>query len=85
MQDFRNLKVWGNAHQQTLKIYGQISTFPKEKLTGLASQLRRSVSSIPTNIAKGGGRVPILILPGLFKWQCAQFVKQNASYCHVPI
>lgn len=56
MQDFRKLKVWEKAHKLTLKIYKQSSTFPKEELFGLTSQLRRSTHSIPTNIAEGAGR-----------------------------
>ena len=56
MQNFRNLKVWEKAHQLTLKIYKQSRSFPKEELFGLTSQLRRAVSSIPTNIAEGTGR-----------------------------
>jgi len=57
VQDFRKLKVWDKAHQLTLRVYNQTQTFPKEELFGLTSQLRRAVSSIPTNIAEGSSRV----------------------------
>ncbi len=56
MQDFRKLKVWEKGHELTLNVYRATATFPKEELYGLASQLRRSCASIPTNIAEGCGR-----------------------------
>ena len=40
----------------TLHVYQVTSRFPKEELYGLTSQLRRSVLSIPSNIAEGCGR-----------------------------
>ena len=56
MQNFRKLNVWDKSHKLTLKIYALSKNFPKEELFGLTSQLRRAVSSIPTNIAEGTGR-----------------------------
>ncbi len=56
MKDFRELKVWEKAHELTLSIYRATSTFPKDELYGLISQLRRASMSIPTNIAEGCGR-----------------------------
>ena len=56
MRNFRNLKVWEKSHQLTLIVYEFTSTFPKEELYGLTSQMRRSLSSIPSNIAEGCGR-----------------------------
>ncbi len=53
MQDFRKIKVWGKSHELTLLIYKLTKKFPKEELFGLTSQLRRSIASIPTNIAEG--------------------------------
>jgi four helix bundle protein len=55
MKDFRSLKVWERAHKLTLSVYQITKTFPKEELYGLTSQIRRSSSSIPTNIAEGCG------------------------------
>ncbi|WP_394351100.1 four helix bundle protein [Chryseobacterium fistulae] len=37
-------------------MYQITSTFPKEELFGLTSQIRRSFVSIPNNIAEGCGR-----------------------------
>lgn len=46
MKDFRQLKVWENAHQITLNLYKITTGFPKHELFGLTSQIRRCVSSI---------------------------------------
>ncbi|MCX7608924.1 MAG: four helix bundle protein [Anaerolineales bacterium] len=56
MQDFRKLKVWEKSHQLTLEVYRVTLSFPNYELFGLANQLRRSVASIPANIAEGCGR-----------------------------
>ena len=56
MQDFRDLKVWEKSHQFVLSVYGATSSFPREEMYGLTSQLRRAAVSVPTNIAEGCGR-----------------------------
>jgi four helix bundle protein len=56
MQDFRNLKVWQKGHSLTLEVYKASSGFPKDERFGLTSQIRRSASSIPMNLAEGCGR-----------------------------
>src|SRR5438093_12700464 len=56
MKDFRNLKVWEKAHQLTLALYPVTASFPRPEAYGLASQIRRAASSIPSNIADGCGR-----------------------------
>ena len=56
MQDFRKLKVWEKAHALTLDVYRVTASFPREERFALVDQLRRSASSIPTNIAEGCGR-----------------------------
>ncbi len=57
MQNFRNLFVWQKAHQLTLDVYQVTRNFPNHELYGLTSQLRRSSSSIPTNLAEGAGKL----------------------------
>jgi four helix bundle protein len=56
MKDFRDLQVWAKSHALTLTVYRATSSFPKEELYGLTSQMRRSSASIPANIAEGCGR-----------------------------
>ena len=56
MKDFKTLKVWELSHKFTLEIYKITASYPKDELWALVSQMRRSSSSIPTNIAEGCGR-----------------------------
>ena len=56
MKDFRTLTVWQRSHRLAVKVYKVTQGFPKEKLYGLTSQLRRAIVSMPTNIAEGCGR-----------------------------
>lgn len=56
MRDFHKLIIWQRSHQLTLAVYRISKLFPKEEIFGLTSQMRRAVSSIPTNIAEGCGR-----------------------------
>lgn len=56
MRDFHKLIIWQRSHQLALKVYSISKLFPKDELFGLTSQIRRAVSSIPTNIAEGCGR-----------------------------
>ena len=56
LKNFKELKVWQKSYELCLKIYGMTARFPKEERYGLTSQIRRSVVSIPSNIAEGYGR-----------------------------
>ena len=56
MRDFRGIKAWENTHQLALAVYAATKSFPREEIYGLTSQIRRSATSIPTNIAEGCGR-----------------------------
>jgi four helix bundle protein len=56
MRDYKKYTIWQEGHQLTLSTYKLTHKFPKEELYGITSQIRRAVSSIPTNIAEGCGR-----------------------------
>jgi four helix bundle protein len=56
-QSFRDLVVWQRAMQLTVAVYRLTQDFPREEQFGLTSQIRRSVVSIPSNIAEGQGRL----------------------------
>ena len=52
----KELNVWQKSYELCLKIYQITAKFPNEERYGLTSQIRRSVVSIPSNIAEGYGR-----------------------------
>ena len=56
MHRFEDLKIWQKAMDITENCYKASEKFPKEETYGLASQLRRSAVSIPSNISEGAGR-----------------------------
>ena len=56
LRNYKELKVWQKSYGLCLEIYRITAGFPKEEKYGLTSQIRRSVVSIPSNIAEGYGR-----------------------------
>jgi len=57
MSDYKKLKVWEDAHKFTIDIYNITKKFPNNEQYGLTSQIRRSSSSISTNIVEGCGQL----------------------------
>lgn len=53
IQSFRDLLVWQKGMDLMLRIYGATEKFPRSEMYGLASQMRRAATSIPSNIAEG--------------------------------
>jgi four helix bundle protein len=56
IKSFRDLDVWREAIELVVDCYRLTDTFPPSERYGLASQLRRSATSIPANIAEGHSR-----------------------------
>ncbi len=56
IRSYKDLIVWQKSFELSLLIYSITKSFPKEEAYGLVSQIRRSVVSIPSNIAEGYNR-----------------------------
>ena len=56
LKNYKDLKVWKKSYELCLETYRITAKFSKEERCGLTSQRRRSVVSIPSNIAEGYGR-----------------------------
>ncbi|HOE69401.1 MAG TPA: four helix bundle protein [Candidatus Omnitrophota bacterium] len=52
-KSFKELIVWQKSMALAKEIYAATTTFPREELYGLVSQLRRSAVSVPSGIAEG--------------------------------
>ena len=53
---FEDLKVWQLAHELSIGAAKLVKCFPKDEKYDLASQMRRSARSIPSDISEGFGR-----------------------------
>lgn len=53
MIKFRDLAVWQKGMELTERVYASTEQFPRTEIYGLTAQIRRSVVSIPSNIAEG--------------------------------
>ena len=56
MRDYKKLQVWEKAHRFVLAIYQATAGFPSDERFGLTREIRRSATSVPSNIAEGCGR-----------------------------
>jgi four helix bundle protein len=56
MHDFRRLQVWQKSRELFVAVDRLTRTFPRYDRGVIATQLRRSAFSIPTNIAEGCGK-----------------------------
>lgn len=88
MSTFRNLLIWQKSMTLTTQIYQLTSTFPKEEIYGLTSQIRRCSVSIPSNIAEGYGRESDkeflrflnISIGSLFEMQTQLEIAKNIAY-----
>lgn len=56
IRNHTDLIVWQKAMDLVVLVYGITKSYPREEQFGLTSQIRRSVVSIPSNIAEGRSR-----------------------------
>ena len=50
---YKDMEVWKEAIELTINVYKITETYPKNEVSGIVSQIRRAVVSIPSNIAEG--------------------------------
>ena len=55
-KSYRDLVAWQKAMDLVTAVYRATARFPRDKIYGLTSQLRRAAVSVPSNIAEGPGR-----------------------------
>jgi len=53
---YRKLQVWKKADALAKAVYAATTSFPKDDVFGVTSQLRRAALSVPVNIVEGSGR-----------------------------
>ncbi|MBQ8077539.1 MAG: four helix bundle protein, partial [Eubacterium sp.] len=55
-QNYKQLKIWQDSIDLVEDVYKLIGLVPDEEKYALASQMRRAVVSVPSNIAEGNSR-----------------------------
>lgn len=90
LDSYKDLVVYQQGYQLTLDVYKVTKLFPKEEIYGLVSQMRRSSSSIPANIAEGyrrGHRREYVQFLRIALGSCAEletFISLSHDLCYLP-
>ena len=56
MFTFENLEVWKRSKNLVVNVYDLLKSFPSFERFSMCDQIRRSILSVPSNIAEGSGR-----------------------------
>ncbi len=56
MRNFKELKIWDRSYQLVISGYEILKEVSLDEKFGITSQLKRSLISIPSNIAEGASR-----------------------------
>lgn len=56
ISSYKDLIIWQKGIELAVNVYSLTKNFPDNEKFALSSQVKRSVSSIPANIAEGYGR-----------------------------
>ena len=91
MFTYRDLMAYKYAKVLVKEVYALLSCFPKEEKYALCDQLRRSVISVPSNIAEGMGRISVkeqvhfieIAFGSLNEVMCQIEIAQDLSYITV--
>lgn len=56
IKSYRDLLVWQKSMQLVVEIYEITEDLPQDEKFGITAQIRKSIVSVPSNIAEGWGR-----------------------------
>ena len=87
-QKYTELDVWKHSRALASHVYELSAKFPKSEQFGIVSQIRRSVVSVPSNIAEGCGRqhkketIQFLSIArgSLFELETQLYISKDLSY-----
>lgn len=57
MYAFENLDAWKESRKLVVSVYQLLDKFPNFERYALCDQIRRSIVSVPSNLAEGSGRI----------------------------
>lgn len=57
VKTYKDLEIFKGGYKLSLHIYKLTTSYPKEEIYGITSQLRRAAVSVALNIAEGYGRM----------------------------
>jgi four helix bundle protein len=57
LKSYRELQVWQRSIQMETAVYRLTTSFPRDEVYGLSSQMKRAAVSAASNIAEGYGRL----------------------------
>ncbi len=85
---FENLKAYRCSTSLVSEIYEILDSFPDKERFSLTSQLRRSIISVPSNIAEGSGRCSLrekihfieIAYGSLLEAYCQMDIAKNLGY-----
>jgi four helix bundle protein len=80
MRDYTKIEAWRLADDLTVAVYERTRSFPREKIYGLTSQMRRAAFSVPTNIVEGASRESKKDYFTFFILRAARYQRLNISF-----
>lgn len=85
---FERLEVWKCSKALVVTVYNLMKKFPSVEKYALCEQLRRSIVSVPSNIAEGSGRSSLgekvrfieIAYSSLLEAYCQLFIATDLNY-----